>query len=73
MAFAGVHDRQGVVAPRGEQLPIGLDHPAELRHVVAEHFAETSRLQEIALQVDQQQGAGRRDELERVRFRLHRD
>ena len=52
-----------------QQLAIGLDHPAQLRHVVAEHFAEAARLEEIALHVDEQQRAATRIEDERIRIR----
>ena len=72
MAFAGVHHRQALGAPGREQLSIGLDGPAQLRHIVAEHLAEAARLEKIALHVDDQQRAGRRGELERIRFRVRR-
>ena len=57
MALARVHHQQSGVAPRRQQPPVGLDGAAKLRHVVAEHFAEAARFQEVALHVDDQQRA----------------
>ena len=53
---------------RREQPAVRLDRAAQLRHVIAEHFAEAARLEEIALHVDDQQRAMRRRERELVRF-----
>ena len=55
--FARVHDRQAVRPPGGQQAPVRLDRPAQLRHIVAEHLAEAAGLEEIALHVDDQQRA----------------
>ena len=61
MAFARVHDGQGLGAPCRQQFPVGLDDPAQLRDVVAEHLAEAARLEEIALHVDDEQRAAFRE------------
>ena len=47
---------------------IGFDGGAQLRHVIAQHFAESAGLEEIALHVDDQQRACRRREFERIGF-----
>jgi len=39
-----------------------------LRHVVAEHLAEAARLEEVALHVDDEQGAALGIERERIGF-----
>ena len=48
--------------------PVGLDRPAQLRDVVAEHLAEAARLEEVALHVDDQQRAVERLQLELIRL-----
>ena len=68
MALARVHDRQLPGAPRRQQLPVGLDGPAQLRDVVAEHLAEAARLEEVALHVDDEQRAAVPGELEGIRL-----
>ena len=72
MALARVHHGQGLRTPRREQSPIGFDDPPQLRYVVAEHLAEASRFEKIALQVDEQERAAPRGELEWIRLRLRR-
>ena len=57
MALARVHRRQAGGAPCRQQAPVGLDRAAQLRDVVAEHFAEAARLEKIPLHVDDQQRA----------------
>jgi hypothetical protein len=57
MALAGVHRQQTGGAPGRQQPTVRLDGPAQLRDVVAEHFAEAAGLEEIALHVDDQQRA----------------
>ena len=43
---------QALGAPGREQLLVRLDGAAQLRDIVAEHFAEAARLEKIALHVD---------------------
>ena len=66
MALARMEGRQTGGAPGREQPAIRLDRAAELRNVVAEHFAEAPGLEEIALHVDNQQRAMGRGERERI-------
>ena len=40
------------VAPRRQQSAVRLDRAAELRYVIAQHFAETAGFEEVALHVD---------------------
>jgi len=44
-------------APRSEQAAIRLDGAAELRDIVAEHFAEPTGFEEIALHIDDDERA----------------
>jgi hypothetical protein len=55
-------------APSLQKPSIGIDCAAQLRDVVAEHFAEAARLEKIALHVDDQERAMLRRERELVRF-----
>jgi len=55
-------------APGREQAAVRLDRPPQLRHVVAEHLAEAARLEEVALHVDDEQGAAPGIERERIGF-----
>ena len=71
MALARVHHRQRLRAPPRQQLPIGFDDPAQLRHIVAQHLAKAARFEEITLHVDEEERAAPRGELEWIRFRLH--
>ena len=57
MAFARMKRRKAGGAPSRQQATVWLDGPAELRDVVAEHFAEAPWLQKIPLHVDNQQCA----------------
>ena len=54
MAFPRMQHGETGGAPRRKQPAIGLDRPAELGNVVAEHLAEAAGLQEIPLHVDDQ-------------------
>ena len=56
------------VAPGCEQRAVGLDRSAQLRDVVAEHFAEAAGLEEVALHVDDQQRRAFGVELELIGF-----
>ena len=76
VAFPRVKRRKTGGAPSRQQPTVGLDRPAKLRNVVAEHFAESARLQEIPLHVDDQQRAMVRAQCEGIRLgrefgRLH--
>ena len=66
MAFARMENRKTGGAPRRQQLPVRLDGAPQLRNVVAEHFAEAARLEEIALHVDDQKRATLGRERERI-------
>ena len=68
MALAGMDHRKAGGAPGREQLPVRLDGAAQLRNVVAEHFAEAAGLQKIALHVDDEQRAVLGRERERIGF-----
>ena len=57
MAFARMERRKAGGAPGRQQATVWLDCPAQLRDVVAEHFAEAPGLQKIPLHVDNQQCA----------------
>ena len=59
MSLASVNDGQACRAPGLKQTAIRLDGAAELRDIVAEHFAESARFEEVALHVDDEQGAAR--------------
>ena len=47
-------------------MTIWLDSAAQLRDIIAEHFAQTAGFQEIALHIDDQQRALRWDKLKRI-------
>jgi hypothetical protein len=66
MPFASVHDLQSSGTPGGQQLTIWLDSAAQLRDIVAKHFAKTAGFQKIALHIDEQQHALRWDKLKRI-------
>ena len=68
MALARVEHRQAGGAPGLEQRAVRLDRPPQLRHVVAEHFAEAARLEEVALHVDDEQRERRGIEREGIGF-----
>ena len=68
MALAGMDDQQAGGAPRRQQPAVRLDRAAQLRDVVAQHFAEAAGLEEVALHVDDQQRATRWHEFELVGF-----
>ncbi len=74
MPFPRVKHWQAERSPSGQQTAVGLDGPAELRHVVAEHLAEPAGLEEIALHVDDDERAMLGREVERIRLGcdLHR-
>ena len=55
MAFARVDDQYAQAARGTEHVAARPDRGLQLRHVVAERFAEAARLQEIALHVDDNQ------------------
>jgi hypothetical protein len=69
MTLPGVKSGKTGGAPGRQQPAIGFDGPAQLRNVVAEHFAKAAGLEKIPLHVDDQEGAMRRREREGVRFR----
>ena len=63
VSFARMNDQHAELARGAEHLPAGRDRGLQARHVVAERFAETARLEEIALHVDDhQRGAPRSTE-----------
>jgi hypothetical protein len=68
----GVHDRQVPVPPAASNTRFDRC-PAQLGDVVAEHLAEPARLQEIALHVDDEQGAAFRLQLEGIRRGVNGD
>ena len=55
MALTGVDHQAAGRAPSRQQGRVGFDRAAQLRDVVAEHFAETAGLEEVTLHVDDQQ------------------
>ena len=69
MALARVDDQQAGGAPGRQQAAVRLDRAAQLRHVVAEHFAEAAGLEEVALHVDDEQRAVLRARTRRDRAR----
>ena len=68
VSFAGVDDQHACLAPGFEQTAIRLDRAAELRDIVAEHLAETARLEEVALHVDDDQCRMRNIEFDSLRL-----
>ena len=71
-------DQQAGGAPGRQQPAVRLDRAAQLRDVVAQHLAKAAGLEEVALHVDDQQGAFGRPQFERIglgrdgrRLRLH--
>ena len=68
MPLAGMDRRQARGAPGGQQPAVRLDRPTQLRDVVAEHLAEPAGLEEVALHVDDQQGAMPGRQLEGIGF-----
>ena len=70
MALAGVDDEQSGLT-RGQEHPLGRwDRRAQQRDVVTERLAESARVDEVALHVDDQQRGRGRIEVKLVRFRL---
>ena len=55
VALAGMDHQAAGFAPCGQQCRVRLDGAAQLRDVVAEHFAEPAGLEEVTLHVDDQQ------------------
>jgi len=78
MPLTRVDDLKPALAPRFEQPAVRLDGAAKLRDIVPEHLPEATRLQEVALHVDDHQSAlrGFKGELVRLRgdanLRIHR-
>ena len=68
MALARMENGKSGGAPRRQKLAVRLDGAAQLRDVVAEHFAKAAGLEKIALHVDDQERAMLRRERELVRF-----
>ena len=68
MTLAGMENGEASVAPRREQPSVRFDGAAQLRNVVAEHFAKAPGLEKIALHVDDEQRAMLRREREGVGF-----
>ncbi len=68
MTFAGVENGKTGGAPGREQPSVWFNGAAQLRNVVAEHFAEAPGLEKIALHVDDQERALLRREREGVGF-----
>jgi hypothetical protein len=54
--------------PRGKQFSVRIYGAAQLRHIVSKHLAESARLKKVPLHVNDQKGAMRGFEFERVRF-----
>ena len=68
MAFASMEDRKTRGAPRRQEPLVRFDGAAQLRDVVAEHFAKAPGLEKIALHVDDQQRAMLGSERESIRI-----
>ena len=68
MALPRVEDRKTGGAPRRQQPLVRFDGAAQLRNVVAEHFAKAAGLQKIALHVDDQERAMLGSERESIRI-----
>lgn len=70
MSLAGMDDGQASRSPGLQQALIWLNGAPKLRDIVAEHFSESSRLKEVSLHVDDEQGAVCEVNLIGVWFRL---
>ena len=57
VAFPRMQNRKTGGAPRPQKPSVRFDRAAQLRNVVAEHFAEAAWLEEVALHVDDQERA----------------
>src|SRR4029077_1219563 len=68
VAFARVDDEQARGTRRFQHRLAGRDRRAEQRHVIAERFAESARLEEVALHVDEDQRGTRKVERHRLGF-----
>src|SRR4029077_7485280 len=68
VAFARMEDGQAGGPPRRQEPLVRAHGAAQLRDVVAKHFAKAARLEKIALHVDDQERAMRGRECELVRF-----
>ena len=55
VALTGMDHQAAGGAPSRQQGRVGFDRPAQMRDVVAEHFAKTTWLEEVTLHVDDQQ------------------
>jgi len=55
MPLAGMDHQHADAASRIQHLPARLDRRLQTRHVIAERLAETARLEEIALHIDDHQ------------------
>ena len=73
MALPRMENGKSGGAPRRQKFAVRLDGAAQLRDVVAEHFAKAARLEKIALHVDDQERAMLRKEHEFVRLGLDPD
>ena len=60
VAFARMKNGKTGGAPRRQEFLVGLDGAAQLRDVVAEHFAKAAGLEKIALHVDDQRARNAR-------------
>ena len=70
MRLLRVDDVQPEAARPGQQVAAARRHRGELREVVAEHVAEASGLEEVALHVDDDERGRRRREAVRIRPRV---
>src|SRR6185437_2039324 len=70
MSFPGMDHLKTSGTPDGKQSSIRVDGAAQLRNVVPQHFAESARLQEISLHIDDKKSAMFRLEFEVVRLGL---
>jgi hypothetical protein len=57
MALPSIERRKTGGSPGRQQPTVRFDCPAQLRYVVAEHFAKAARLEKVALHVDDQERA----------------
>jgi len=73
MPFPGVNHLQTLRAPRRKQLLVRLNRTAKLGNVIAKHLAESTRLQKVALHVDDYERAMSRLEFINIRFCVDTD
>ena len=68
VAFPGVDHGQPGPPPRRQQHPVGFDGATEQGDIIAQHFPEAVRFKEVALHVDDEQGAAFLCQSKGIRF-----